>query len=249
MPYEILATSMTPALIIYLLDVSASMSRPLGTEKRIDVVTQALTAALQQMIFRSTKGARLSPRYNIAIYAYSDKVYDVLEGVRSIDEVAKKGVPKITTMRTTETAKAFRAALRILEAEIPKMAKHPAPVVCHLTDGEYTGEDPRPIVEKIKELSVPDGSVLVENIFISDEILSQSIQDPRQWKGVLPDTSLATDYAKMLRDISSPVPDSYRVLMLEMGFNISPGALMMIPGTSSELVEMGFQMSAATRVR
>jgi hypothetical protein len=39
MPYEILATSMTPALIIYLIDVSASMTRSLGGEKRIDVVT------------------------------------------------------------------------------------------------------------------------------------------------------------------------------------------------------------------
>jgi hypothetical protein len=35
------------------------------------------------------------------------------------------------------------------------MAKHPAPVVCHLTDGEFTGEDPRPIVEKIKNLACP----------------------------------------------------------------------------------------------
>jgi uncharacterized protein YegL len=249
MPYEILATSMTPALIIYLIDVSASMSRPLGSERRIEVVTKALTAALQQMIFRSTKGGRLSPRYRIAMFAYSDKVYDVLDGVRGIDEVAKKGVPQITTMRTTETAKAFRAALRVLETEIPKLSEHPAPVVCHLTDGEFTGEDPRPVVEKVKELHVPDGRVLVENIFISDEILKEPVQDARHWKGVLADTALATDYAKMLRDISSPVPDSYRVLMLEMGFNITERALMMIPGTNSELVELGFQMSAATRVR
>jgi hypothetical protein len=34
-----------------------------------------------------------------------------------------------------------------------------------------------------------------------------------------------------------------------MGFNITERALMMIPGTNSELVELGFQMSAATRVR
>lgn len=249
MPYEILATSMTPALIIYLIDVSASMTRPLGGETRIDVVTNALTVALQQMIFRSTKGGRLSPRYRIGMYAYSDKVYDVLDGVRGIDEVAQQGVPKITTIRTTETAKAFRQALRVLEQEIPQMTKHPAPVVCHLTDGEFTGDDPRPIVEKIKNLSVPDGNVLVENIFISDQILSDQITDPRQWPGVLADTQLASDYARMLRDISSPLPDSYRILMLEMGFNIASDALMLIPGTNSELVELGFQMSAATRVR
>jgi len=57
-------------------------------------------------------------------------------------------------------------------------------------------------------------------------------------------TKLATEHAKMLRDISSPAPDIYRVLMQEMGLNISRGALMMIPGTSAEKVELGFQMSA-----
>lgn len=249
MPYQVLATSMTPATIIYLIDVSASMNRQLGSKKRIDVVTDALSAALQQMIFRSTKGSRLSPRYRIAMYAYSDKVYDVLDGIRSIEEVARKGVPQITTMRTTETARAFRQALRVLEAEIPKMATHPAPVVCHLTDGEYTGEDPAPIVKQIKALSVPDGSVLIENIFISDELLDKPIQDVRRWEGIVSDSKLSSDYGRKLRELSSPVPDSYRVLMQEMGFSLAQGALMMIPGTSSELVEMGFQMSAATRVR
>ena len=147
MPYEVLATSMTPALIIYLIDVSASMNRDLGGKRRIDVVSEAIKVAFQQMIFRSTKGGRISPRYRMAMFAYSDKVFDVLDGIRGIDEVALKGVPKITTMRTTDTEKAFRQALRILKEELPKLLDHPAPVVCHLTDGEFTGEDPSPIVE------------------------------------------------------------------------------------------------------
>jgi hypothetical protein len=63
--------------------------------------------ALQQMIFRSTKGRLLSPRYRIGMYAYSDKVYDVLDGVRGIDEVAKRGVPKITKIHAAETTNAF----------------------------------------------------------------------------------------------------------------------------------------------
>jgi len=248
MPYEIFATSMTPALIIYLIDVSASMNRPLGQARRIDVVTDALAASVQQMVFRSTKGSTVAARYRVAMYAYSDKVYDVLDGVHTIDEVGAKGVPKIGTMRTTDTAKAFRQALRILEQELPGMTEHPAPVVCHLTDGEYNGEDPRPIVEKIKQMSVPDGHVLVENIFISEQILTAPVDELRQWKGVFPDTPLATEYARMLRDMSSPLPESYRDLILEMGCGIAQGALMMIPGTSRDLVELGFQMSSGTRV-
>jgi len=249
MPYEVLATSMTPALIIYLIDVSASMNRDLGGKRRIDVVSEAIKVAFQQMIFRSTKGGRISPRYRMAMFAYSDKVFDVLDGIRGIDEVALKGVPKITTMRTTDTEKAFRQALRILKEELPKLLDHPAPVVCHLTDGEFTGEDPSPIVEQIQNLEVPDGKILVENIFISDEILDTPIDDPRQWKGIHSDTKMTGGYAKNLRDMSSIIPESYRELMLEMGFRIASGATMMIPGTSPELVELGFQMSAATRVR
>ena len=51
MPYEIEATSKTPALIIYLLDVSASMRTNMGGKQRIDVVGEALQVALQQMVF------------------------------------------------------------------------------------------------------------------------------------------------------------------------------------------------------
>ena len=89
MPYEVLATSKTPALIIYLLDVSASMSQPLGDRRRIDVVGDALQAALRTMVFRSTKGSRLSPRYRIAMIAYSDHVYDLLDGIKAVDQVVK----------------------------------------------------------------------------------------------------------------------------------------------------------------
>src|SRR5439155_22762420 len=165
MPYSVLATSRTPALVIYVLDVSASMTQPLGGKRRIDVVMDALTVAIRQMVFRSTKGGRLSPRYRIAMLAYSDHVYDLLDGVRTVEEVAHLGVPDLSPMRTTDTAKAFAQAEKILQSELFNMIGGPAPLVCHMTDGEYTGDDPEPIVQRIMGLSVPDGNVLVENIF------------------------------------------------------------------------------------
>jgi hypothetical protein len=36
--------------------------------------------------------------------------------------------------------------------------------------------------------------------------------------------------------------------MLEEGYQIAPDALMLLPGTSPELVEMGFVMSTATPI-
>jgi serine/threonine protein kinase len=249
MPYQIPATSTTSALIIYLLDVSASMNQLLGDRRRIDVVTDALQAALRQMVFRCTKGSRISPRYRIALFAYSDHVYDLLDGVKPVNQVARLGVPQLSPMRTTETAKAFARAERLLRAELANLQSCPAPLVCHMTDGENTGEDPEPIVRRIMQMAVPDGHVLVENIFISDRVLPKPIADPRKWPGILPDTKLASNYARKLRAISSPVPGSYRMMMLEMGYSLDAESVMLLPGVNPELVAMGFQMSAATPVR
>lgn len=244
-----MATQRTPALIIYLLDVSMSMTRRLGKKQNIEVVMDALTAALRQMVFRSTKGGRLSPRYRIAMYAYSDHVYDLLDGARSVDQVAQLGVPELSPQRSTDTAKAFLQAEKLLIKELPDLQDCPAPLVCHMTDGEYTDADPEPIVRRIMQMSVPDGNVLVENIFISDQILNQKIDDPKEWPGIMPDTVLKDKYAKKLRSISSPIPDSYRSMMVEFGYRLGEGAVMLFPGMSPELVSLGFQMSAATPVR
>jgi len=253
MTYETLATSVTPALVIYVLDVSASMNKPLGEKRRIDVVMGALSVAIRQMIFRSTKGSRIAPRYRIGMLAYSQHVYDLLDGIQPVDRIAQLGVPELKPLRTTDTATAFVQAEKLLKAELANLRDCPAPLVCHMTDGEYTGEDPEPVARRIMQLSVPDGNVLVENIFISDKseaILADPVrEDVKNWSGVLPETPLANKYARKLRSISSSLPESYRTMMLEMGYNIAHNALMLLPGTSPELVAMGFQMSTATPVR
>lgn len=249
MPYDVLATARTPALIIYLLDVSASMNLPLGERRRIDIVATALTTALRQMVFRSTKGGRVAPRYRIGLLAYSDRVYDVLDGIKTVDQVAQLGVPSLSPMRTTETAKAFAQAERFLQAELPNLGDCPAPLVCHMTDGEYSGDDPAPCARRIMEMRVPDGNVLVENIYISDRLAPEPIADVRQWRGILPETPLADAYAAKLQSLSSPLPESYRQTLAEHQYRLATGALMLLPGMSAELVGLGFQMSAATPVR
>lgn len=248
MPYQILATTSTPALIIYLIDVSASMMLPMGDQRRIDVVMSALGAALRQMVFRSTKGVRISPRYRVAMYAYSDHVYDLLDGIKTVDRVAHLGVPELSTLRSSRTAKAFEAAERLLLAELPALRNSPAPVVCHMTDGEFTGEDPEPVAQRIKQIFVGDGNVLVENIFITDEFLADPISDPSRWGGVTPSTGLASEYARKLCRMSSPLPESYAQMMREANYQMASGALMVLPGHNPEFVAMGFQMSAATPV-
>lgn len=246
MAYTALATSQTPALIIYLLDVSASMEDHINGKPRIEVVMNALEVAIQQMVFRSTKGGRVSPRYRIAMLAYSDKVYDILDGVKTIDEVASLGVPELGTVRGTDTALGFLEVEKLLKRELPLLGDAPAPLVCHMTDGEYTDDDPEPIVSRIMDMRCSDGPVLVENIFISDNVIDEEILDPLEWPGITSETPMLNEYAEKLKDMSSPLPESYRLVMKENGYGISSGALMMLPGQSSELIEMGFVMSGST---
>lgn len=248
--YTTQATQSNPALIIYVLDVSGSMNFMAGEKNRLEVVMESLYAALKQMVFRSTKGSRISSRYRVAILAYSDEVHDVLGGIKSIDEMMHTGaLPKLTTGRFTDTAKAFLQVEQILQREIPQMRDCPAPLICHMTDGVYTGQDPEPIVRRIRNMSVRDGNVLVENIFVSDELLEKEVAHPKRWPGILDDTMFRDDYGYKLRSMSSPIPESYRQMMRDANYNLSEGAYLMFPGTNSELVSLGFQMSAATPIR
>ncbi|MDQ0243744.1 hypothetical protein J2S09_001289 [Bacillus fengqiuensis] len=249
MSYMMQATQQTPAYIIYLIDVSASMNVMMGERKRIEIVESALNKAIRQMVFRSTKGSRVSPRYRISIFAYSDQVYDVLEGTKAIDELARNSDIKLRTERLTDTARAFSIVERKLREELPYMQDGPAPLVCHMTDGEYTGDDPEPIVQRIRNLSVQDGNVLVENIFISDDILAVPIANAKGWAGIMPEETLKGEYANKLKRMTSTIPESYREMMSDEGYSIQQGALMMLPGTSPDLVSLGFQMSSATPIR
>ena len=263
MPYNALATSKTPVLIIYLLDVSRSMGEKLGSRTRIEVTSEALKRVFEEMLSRSMKCKVPKPRYRVAVYTYSDDVYDVFGGIKTIDEIARIGVPELSTMNLTNTAAAFEAAARLLEKELPiiqaaddeELARnasdpslHPAPLVCHMTDGEYNTTDPEPIARRIMQMPVPDGNVLIENIFISDSILSYQIYDLKTWKGILSDEKFTNPYASKLLVMSSPIPHSYRSVLLEMGgYHLAENARMLFPGQSPELVELGFQMSGATK--
>jgi len=247
--YLIMATQKTPALIIYLLDISGSMNRFLGSKRKIEIVQEALQATIKQMVFRSTKGGRISPRYRLAIYAYSDIVYDVLGGIVSVDEIAQLTMPDLSPQTVTNTALAFRRAESLLKKELPKLGNCPAPLVCHMTDGEYTGDNPVPIAQRIMQMAVPDGKAMVENIFISDSILKEPITDPYSWPGITPNTQLESKYAVQLKSMSSPIPATYRAMMIESNYHLADKALMLLPGETPDLITLGFQMSAATPIR
>jgi len=246
MPHEIVATRRTPALIIYLIDASGSMKEELDGVPKINHVNEALKKVLGRMVELSTRGESISPRYRIAMAAYNSTPTDVLEGIKTIDEVIKKGKPLFPASGTTDTAAAFMWALDLLKKELPNLTGHPAPMVCHLTDGHYTASDPEPIAREIMKLSNDDGNVLVENIYIGPDLTHQTISNIADWPGLKDASELKNQYAIKLFNMSSQLPQSYAEVILEEGYGLKSGSRMMIPGTSKELVELAFVVSGAT---
>jgi len=114
------------------------MSEKLGGKHRIDVVVDALSVMLRQMVFRSTKGSRVAPRYRVAMYAYSDHVYDLLTGNQRRRSGSSLGVPELTTMRSTDTARGVCRSGETSSTRIARLGSLPCSAGLSYDDGEYT---------------------------------------------------------------------------------------------------------------
>jgi uncharacterized protein YegL len=250
MAYNIPATSQTPALIIYLLDVSESMGLSCGESTRISVLNNAMDRIVKTMISRSIRGDDIHSRYRIAMLTYSDKVEDLLGGIKTIKDFVKDrpNTPILEAVgKRTNTSAAFERAKEMLSVELKEIQNCPAPLICHITDGEYNeGPDPTSVAQQIMQMTVPDGNVLIENIFISDNALLNDVKNAKEWEGLTSPDQLK-DYAVTLFNMSSQLPESYLVEMQNNDYkNFKVGARMMLPGNNPDLVELGFVMSAST---
>ena len=248
MPYTALATAATPALIVYLLDISESMEARMGNVPKVDVVSKTLKKVVLEMVRRSTKGQSIRPRYRVAVFAYNDDVSDLFDGAITVTDFQTKGIPIMKAEGRTDTALAFEAAEQFLKREWSSLQNCPAPLVCHMTDGAHTGADPLPVAQRIMQMRNDDGNVLVENIFLDDKALKDPVDDPYSWRGVSSESQLSSNPARNLFRMSSTIPDSYRTLFEDKGYSIQSGGRLLFPGSSPEMVEAGFMMSGMTPI-
>ncbi|WP_376794304.1 hypothetical protein [Thermogemmatispora sp.] len=243
------ATSLTPALVIYLIDASHSMNDPCGSTTKMGLVNRALKEAIKDMVRRSIRDGIVQRRYKVAILAYSTAVVDVLGGIRDLPELVKHGVPVISAGGETDTAIGFAAVENLLQKHLSEFDSCPAPLVCHLTDALITASDPTPIVRRIQAMAVRDGPVLVENVYVADKMLRTPVRDWRQWGGVTRASQLTNDYARFLFSLSSPMPEIYRQNINNYGYNLQPGAALFFPGVHTDLVRLAFTISTATQLK
>jgi hypothetical protein len=243
------ATSLQPAPVIYLIDASYSMNDPCGTKTKIDMVNDALREAVRDMVRRSMRDGIVQQRYKVALFAYSTTVIDVLDGFCDLPELVKRGFPVISADGETDTAAGFSAVETLLQTYLPYCQSGPAPLVCHLTDALITIGDPMPVVRRIQEMTVKDGPVLVENVYVADKMLRSTVPDWRQWAGVSKPGQLTNRYAKFLFQLSSLIPDTYRQNINNYGYHLEKGAALFFPGTHTELVRLAFAISTATQLK
>jgi hypothetical protein len=99
------------------------------------------------------------------------------------------------------------------------LADHPAgfpPIVINITDGEATDGDPTKPAEALRSLTTDDGNVLLFNVHLSSQ-RAAPVQFPDCPDG-LPDK-----YARLLFDLSSPLPDFMKAVAQQEGFATGEG--------------------------
>jgi hypothetical protein len=269
--YSALATGDTPALIVFLLDASGSMSEPFpGYPTKAACVKALMEDMFETLIGRCMAGEEFKQRYHVAMIAYDDAPASIAPPawcidtyappeqrmLIQVDTIANEGVPEINPGTTTNTRGAFQLALKLLQRETPRRVRSatsgrpfPAPIVCHLTDGAWnTGGHPAQVVEAIQSLRNEDGGVLVCNIFLGSGLLAVDIgPDVRAWRGVRSRDELAHEHARRLFDISSPLPPSYANFINDShGYSIEPGTRMLFPSETPEVLKLAFAVAGGT---
>lgn len=256
--YKNLANSTHPATLIYLVDISGSMAAKMPESKsRMEVAKDAIQTAYSTMISRSLRHGVIHSRYRVGMIAYTTDIYDVYKKLGSIidvDKLKEEGVPPLKPQKKTDMAKAFRYAIRMLQDDIEKwpdlwLKECPPPMVLNITDCEINegAEDPEPYARELQEISVPDGNVLVSNIFITEQIVVPNKDNIKQWKGYRFNESTGDEFGDKLLAMSSPLPQSYADIMNEQAaLTIPPGTAMLFPGINKEFIRTGFVMSIAT---
>ena len=91
------------------------------------------------------------------------------------------------------------------------------PIVINITDGEATDGDPSKVAKVIRDMESEDGNVLLFNLHISSQ-MGAPVLFPDQAEG------LTDDYAKLLFEMSSPLPAYMRSFAMQEGYPVSPAA-------------------------
>jgi hypothetical protein len=235
-----------PGCIVFLLDRSGSMTDPFAASgiSKATATANAVNRLLRNLILLCQRGDTIRPYFDIAIIGYGgDDVGSLFGGelaghtLLPLDVLAahplrfvRETVPgrddvgvdlPIWVEPHGSGGTPMSEALDLAGGTIVEWANKNydsfPPIVINVTDGEATGDDPRPIAEQLRGIVTSDGPLLFFNSHLSERD-DQPVQFPSAPQ------SLPDEFAKTLFDMSSELAPRMVAVARGLGIKMSDGA-------------------------
>lgn len=206
-------------LFVFLLDQSGTMeSEWTPGKKRAEQVATLVNKVIFELMVKGENLAGFRDRFDVLCIGYGTSVGVAMAAPFSDLAIHSSQELKDAFGGNTETVPSYVVAkydagltnMKIAFEEVEKIIpawvdSHPdsaPPVVFHITDGENTGEDPKDVVDRIKNIKTSVAGTLVWNIFISNNTNNTGdatlVKDP---------TTVTNPHAKFLLSLSSKLPN------------------------------------------
>lgn len=225
-----------PALILFLIDCSWSMSEKYGSTKMTkgEYLAKITNDSIDQIILSCEKGEEIRAYFEIGVIGYGETP-EVILPIQTVIELANKpkkmekttldGIeiekPVWLTDPTREVNTNMKEGFDLAKKELNKWANdHKAsfpPVLIHVSDGEWTTGSPVATAQSIqKDIFTDDGPCIVMNIHISDEKKGALNFPDKEPEG--------SEHVKGLFNMSSVLPDAFLNRAKETYANVTAGA-------------------------
>jgi hypothetical protein len=220
-----------------------------GTRAKAQSVADAVNRLLQNLVIKCAKSEGVRDYYQVGVIGYGASVGPALGGplagrdlvpiseiadsptrveerTRKVEDGAGGLVDQTVKLPVwfdpvanggTPMCQALRQAESVLGGWVQAHPLSFPPIVINITDGESTDGDPREVAARIRRLGTSDGQCLLFNLHISSQ-RATPIQFPAG------EASLPDEYARLLFEMSSELPDFMLGFAREEGFPASPGA-------------------------
>jgi hypothetical protein len=229
-----------PGCIVFLLDMSGSMSDPFagGPESKAQALAKAVNRLLRNLVLLCQRGDSIRPYFHIGVIGYGEKVESLFGGgltghlLVPLDvlaahplEFVRESVPgrsdvgidlpiwvKPAAAGATPMSAAFDLAGRAIVDWANANYDSFPPIVINVTDGEATDGDPRTLAQQLRGIVTSDGALLLFNSHLSDRP-DEPVQFPSAPQ-LLPD-----QFSRTLFEMSSELTP--RMISVARGLNIS----------------------------
>ncbi len=228
--YEKKISRAQPALIVFVLDDSGSMTEnlPDTTDPKFKWVERLFGVILKELLARSTelKGdtAQIKPRYFVYIIIYGSHPQVWGTGEMDIQDAVEKYANDGNSLGLggkldgTDSATAFQMAYDYLKEAIKaeRFCKSFPPMLWHLSDG-MSATDATPIADLIRQLATEDGNLLIVNAYIGIQT-DLKYKGPEDFPGYVDISDVGADEDNMrLFNMSSEAPACIRQNLIDDG--------------------------------